>query len=505
MKTVHEPERNIPVLAETDVLVVGGGPAGMSAAIAAGRTGAKTMIIERHGCFGGVITQAMIGTIAWYRNSEKVVDAGGLLAEYEKKAEEAGAIWDERMGEFIMESGLLETPEAQAMGETGNPHSRTLDTELFKYIADQMLAEAKVTPLLHCLVTDVLKENGTISGVITESKSGRHAVLAKRVIDATGDGDVAARAGAPFREMGREEREGMSVNFGCSNVDLKKFLYYFITHPSSIADWDKESGNKENEVLKTFLIEPFRLAREAGEMPEDAKIESYWSAFAKTGEMPTMNAVFMPEFNALDVQDLTKAEQKGREFVMLALAALRKYTPGFQDAWLRSFGSYLGVRESRKINCEYELTMADCIGEATFDDTVAVCPEFLDGIDLAIMPSTGRNFQIPARQLFPRDVENLLVAGRCVGGDKNSHAAMRQMVACVATGQGAGVIAARSLIEDVPLQAVDITAAQSGRTACCTAYKSKTRLRGGVQSDRRHRRCRPALDTGVIPFREDWK
>lgn len=166
MKQIEEPSRKIPVLAETDVLVIGGGPGGLSAALAAAREGVDTMLVERYGCFGGVITQSMIGTIAWYRSNEEVVDAGGIGVEFEQRAKSMDA---------SLSIGFHEI----------------LDTEIFKFIADRMIHEAGIIPMLHCPTVNVIMERNTIKGVITESKSGRQAILAKRIIDATGDADIA--------------------------------------------------------------------------------------------------------------------------------------------------------------------------------------------------------------------------------------------------------------------------------------------------------------------------
>jgi hypothetical protein len=435
MKRIEEPARSVPVMAETDVLVVGSGPGGLSAALAAAREGASTMLVERYGCFGGVIAQAMVGTIAWYRTSEKTVDAGGIGVEFERRAKEMNA--------------SLEVNRYQV-----------LDTEVFKHIADQMVREAGIVPLLHTHVVDVILDGTTIRGVVTESKSGRQAILAKRVIDATGDGDVVARAGAPFRIDPKEDLEGVSVNFGCTGIDLKTFFEYILKKPSSIADWGDKSGKKEEAEFSTYLVEPFNKAKEAGEIPEDVRMESYWGSFTDAGEIPNMNAIHMSGFDGTDVWDLTRAEIEGRQRVMWAVDALKKYAPGFEKARLRTMGASLGVRESRKILGAYDLTEHDVLNEARFEDSIGICAEFLDGNKIAILPSTGRYFQVPYRILLPQNVENLLVAGRCVAGDKVSHAATRQMMCCTVTGQGAGVASAVSLEKNVTSREVDIPLVQ---------------------------------------------
>jgi hypothetical protein len=145
---------------------------------------------------------------------------------------------------------------------------------------------------------------------------------------------------------------------------------------------------------------------------------------------------------------------------MWAVEALKKYTPGFEKARLRTIGASLGTRESRKIIGEYDLSEQDVLDQARFDDSIGIFPEFLDGNDIAIMPSTGRYFHVPYRITIPQKVENLLVAGRCVAGDKVSHAATRQMMCCAVTGQGAGVAAAISVKDGVTCREVNVPRVQ---------------------------------------------
>ena len=166
-------------------------------------------------------------------------------------------------------------------------------------------------------------------------------------------------------------------------------------------------------------------------------------------------------FDATDVMDLTAAEMQGRQEALHALMALKKVVPGFEDAKLRNFGMTLGVRDSRKIIGRYNLCSEDVRNQAKFDDSVGIFPEFIDGYNILILPTTGRYFEVPYGCMVPLEVDNLLVAGRCVAGDMVSHAAMRNMMACTVTGQGAGVAAAVSVQTGQSTAEVDMAAVQA--------------------------------------------
>ena len=431
MDSIMEKPRSIPVLEKAQVLVVGGGPSGIAAALASARSGADTLLLEQYGCFGGVITQVGIEAVAWYRHEGKVNEAGGILREMEDTAL--------RMGASVKEC---------------QSDSQALDPEMFKYVCDQMLQQASVRLLLDIYAVAAIVEDGLIRGVITESKSGRTAILADRVIDCTGDGDIMHLAGALYKKASRQDLMSVTELFSCRGVNTEQFTRYVQNDlKPTYRDWGGEcwaqqSTGKEENLFSPYLEKPFVEARKRGDLVIDdpsTSIGGTWSTITPEGEVTQLNLVFMRNIDCTDVRDTTKAHLNGRRYCIEALRILREQVPGLQNARLRNFGMALGTRESHLLDGRHTLTKEDVFNQARFEDSIAIFPEFIDVRGYLVLSTTGRYYQIPYRALVPKNVDNLLVAGRCISGEPIAHTSFRNMSCCVATGQAAGTAAALSV------------------------------------------------------------
>ena len=427
MEFYVEPEKEIPVLARTDVLVVGGGPTGIAAAIASARQGAKTLLLERFGCFGGMMTTAGVESIAWWRH-ERTVESDGLAKEMEETAKAMGAT----------------SPEPQSV-------SQAINAEMFKVVADRMLEAAGVERILHIMAVGVIMDGDALQGVITESKSGRQAIYAKTIIDCTGDADIAALAGAPFVKPSRDDIMTVTTVFSCSNVNKQKFLEDVAKTQPKYKDWGTDEENKNwsyqvhescRDLFSPYLGKVFAKGKAAGFVPKEVTLGGSWSTITEHGDANYMNVVSIPKIDCTDVRDLTRAEIEGRKQALFAIETLRRFQPGFENAVLKNFGMTIGTRESRHIVGRTRLTENDICNQGRHDDAIGIFPEFIDGNGMLKLPLEPRYFQIPFGVMVPQKVKNLLVGGRAIDSDAFAYATVRNMGSCIVTGQGAGVASA---------------------------------------------------------------
>ena len=441
MSFIVEKEKQTPVWDTVDVLVVGSGPGGLAAAIAAARAGVKTVLVERYGCFGGNLTATGVESLAWYRH-EKTIDTEGIGIEFETRAVEMGAA----------------APEPQS-------DSHALNTELFKHVADVLVTEAGVIPVLHCYGVEPVVEGDEVKGVITESKSGREAILAKVVIDATGDADIAHKAGAPCTLMPLKDRQAVTLVFNCCGVDKQRFMEYIKEDPATYNDWGEDwaqqTSGLENDMFSPYFEMQFNQAIN-DKIIERSEFDlcGSWSTVTDDGQATYLNLVHLRDVDITDCRDLTRAEISGRAEVLEAIKAMNHTIPGWEKARLRNYAMTLGTRESRKIVGVYDIKGEDVMEEGRFEDSIGIFPEFVDGFGILRLPVTGRYFQVPYGSILPKRMENLLVAGRAISGDQISHAATRNMMCCAVSGQGAGAAAATAVKEGTTVRKVSVSAIQ---------------------------------------------
>ncbi|GHV09549.1 pyridine nucleotide-disulfide oxidoreductase [Spirochaetia bacterium] len=431
-KKITEPESRVPVLAEADVAVLGGGPAGIGAAIAAADAGASVVIIERYGFLGGIPAICNMEPSSWCREAETVMP-GGVQAMLEKRILERDAAFPP-----------FYTPST----------SLVYDTEMLKQVLDDLILEHGIRPIYHTLITAPYIENGIVKGVFIESKSGRQAVLAKRLVDCTGDADIAARAGCPFEQcdLGPDEKTNLmfgTLIFGASDVDTEEFMDNLKAHPELL-----------DRPRHEFISTGFKKAKAAGyPIPPDGFQDKVILNHLTQGDATAINRVRVP-VDGTDVQSLTQAEIKSRKCVLDTLELLKKFEPGFEAARLRNFATAMGVRETRRIKGAYQLTQEDIDGQRHFEDTVAVYPVCADGPG-RVAVATDAWFQIPFGIMVPSGAENLLVAGRCVSATKDATHTSRGVDFAFATGQAAGAASALSIKQGKNSRAVDIKALQA--------------------------------------------
>lgn len=423
----------VPVIKRVDVLVVGGGPSGIIAALCAAQNGAKTMLIERCNFTGGCLTAGLVQVIGPF---------------------------NDRAGNLIIEGKPLEFIQriTEMGGTRGDPREIVWlpqDSEITKYVADQMLVEANVELLYDSLVVDAVIEADCLRGVVFENKAGRQAVIAGVTIDCTGDADVAARAGVPY-ELGWPGTclmQPMTLGYRINGVCLP-------TWP----DVDSDTVEAYQEAIK----------RHGPISGPDAIVErsiTSDSEYARPGGLPLLPLIREGECfvnktripgSGIDPGDITKAAIEGRRQAWEQVTWLNKHLSQFREAYISQTAPMVGVRETRRIIGEYQLTKEDVLSARKFFDGVARGHYWIDIHD----PQSSRTYytylkpgtwyDIPYRCLLPKGITGLLVAGRCISGTYEAAASYRIMSHCMAVGQAAGTAAALAMRHGIPPDSVNI-------------------------------------------------
>jgi hypothetical protein len=411
-----------------DVVVAGGGPAGFGAALAAARSGASTLLIERYGYLGGMASTGL--PFLTYRDGSGRQRIFGIPEEFAKRAREEGFTEDTPTSNYWL----------------------VVDPEGVKLLFQEMLVEAGVDILLHSWVGGAFTQVDSLEALLVLSKGGNRAVRGKTFVDCTGDADIAALCGVPF-VVGREDGRtmGLSLLFSLTNVDTDRFQEAV---RGRWPDLVRESGMKIPEEItgNTFLGEE--------------KFMPFMVNPVRKGEVIFNWVQQVLDVDPLEPEGLSKAEIGARRLIhILVNDVLRPYVPGCEESYISSTAGQMGVRESRRIRGLYTLTESDCRAEADFPDTIALCTYHFDLHASSRRDSESvyldREFKgairIPYRVMIPAEgPSNLLVAGRSVSADRLALSAIRVMVPCMSMGEAAGHAAAVSASTGKPVREVDI-------------------------------------------------
>ncbi len=393
-----------PVFGEYDAVVVGAGPAGCGAALALGRSGMKTLLIEKFNCLGGAWTTGFMNP--FFDCHAKI----GIVQEL--------------------------VDELKAKGHFGGFWDISFNYEYMKHILEKKMQEANVEILYNTTFSRTLIEGKKVYGIVAENIEGRFAVLAKTVFDCTGDGNVAASAGCPF-ELGVDgdykECQAMTLMFLVGNIPEK--------YKDGLMIYEKLNAVYEKAGKQIPFRVPYLIP-------------------VPNSHFGVIQFTHMYEYNPLSAEALTKATMEGRQQLIDAFEFLTKYDEEFKDLELITSSSVLGVRESRRIIGEYRMSTDDILTGATFDDAVA---RVTFGADLHTKSNKGQNcfqvqpYQIPLRALIPQGYNGIVVAGRCISGSREAMASYRVTGNCAQMGENAGYYVAESIKQNIDLRDVKLS------------------------------------------------
>lgn len=415
--------KQLPLLWDADVIVVGSGSAGATAAIAAARNGAKTVLIERFGFLGGTSTQVLDTFYGFYTPGQvayKVV----------------GGVPDDVVAGLKQRNAAFERPNTYGAG-TGV----TYDPFTLQVVWEELAQQAGVQLLYHSFCTDVVMDGPRISGVVVDGKRGLMKLTARVVIDCTGDADVCHQAGAPYERAGDiDPAQTLTTPFRMVNVDIERAKAF-----GKKAMWAK---------MEEAATQGYKLPRKEGS----------WHITTQAGVIHTI-MTRVADVDGTDPVALTQAEIEGRQQALEYARFLRDFVPGYEQAALSWLSPSIGVRETRRVYGHYRLTRDDCLSARKFDDAIGACGAPIEdhspGADTKwVYLPEGMTYDIPYRTLIPKDVDGLLVAGRCFSATHDAHASCRSMAQTMTMGQAAGTAAALAVQSDTLPAELDVPALQ---------------------------------------------
>lgn len=442
MKTITEPSRQLNVRSEVDVLVVGGGPSGIIAAEAAAGQGLKVMILESRGFLGGNLTIGL--PILSFLNCNGKQNIKGLPQKFIDRLRKDGNASDHKPCKLHMSLTII-------------------NSEAAKDVALDIMEEKGVEVLMYTFVADTITEGRKVKGVIIESKAGREAILAKTIIDCTGDGDVAYRAGVAMSKG--DAQGGMqppTLMYNMRGVDVNKLRDAVVNHHDEF-DMDTMPAHQfaQGMFITVGLRNQIKKAQAAGIKIPVAR------TILITGLNKDEIWVNMTRVNGVDStlpESYTHGEIEARKQIKEINRYLKQFVPGFENAYMDKVTPFMGIRESRVMQGRYILTAEDILSSRRFDHVVTVASYPVDihhaTDDDCTMMFTKDDYDIPFECLLPKEYDNLLVAGRCSSMNHEAMAATRVMSTCMALGEAAGRAARIALSTGVEPANIDIKTLQ---------------------------------------------
>lgn len=439
-KVITELEREIDICEEVDVVVVGGGPGGIGSALSAARCGASTVLVERYGHLGGMTTGGLVTIIPNLSDISGEQHIAGICQEIVNRLDAKGAThypkkedWGsdkEDLVQYYIDANLafFYVRDDLNTGRKRVLYTALVDPEILKCELNTMMEEAGVKLYLHSWGTRPIMDGNKVKGVFIENKSGRQAILAKVVIDCTGDGDLLRPAGA---ECDERMLPGMRIAafafpFWIGNIDIKKVEDFKAAQP---------------DAFKALMDE---LRSQGG-------AAFYLKDLVKNHDGVVWFYPFLPSLHQADIHEINRAELEGRKIMLLSYEFYRKHVPGFENSYITQSSPQLGIQGGQRVVGEYICSAEDMVSDEVFEDTIAVFPNNDNGKDSAKHP----NVCVPYRSLVPRNVDGLLVACRAFSSAYQYNEYFNLIPHCIAFGQAAGTAAALSIKAGIEPRNID--------------------------------------------------